>query len=99
MIYNSFNFIILYPLLFLLYYAIPARWQQGRNGYLLLVSYLLYASWKPVYALILLGVTAVTYGCALFLERQEKKRRGLLVGGGNYLASAIAVLQIFQFYQ
>lgn len=81
MIYNSFNFIILYPLLFLFYYAIPARWQQGRNGYLLLVSYLLYASWKPVYALILLGVTAVTYGCALFLERQEKKRRGILVGG------------------
>lgn len=81
MIYNSFNFLVVFPLLFLLYYAIPARWQQGRNGYLLLVSYLLYASWKPVYALILLGVTAVTYGCALFLERQEKKRRGLLVGG------------------
>ena len=26
MIYNSFNFIVLFPLIFFLYYAIPARY-------------------------------------------------------------------------
>ena len=61
MIYNSFNFLILFPLLFLLYYVIPAKMLRWRNGYLLLVSYLLYANWKPAYALILLGVTMVTW--------------------------------------
>lgn len=61
MIYNSFNFIVLFPLLFLLYYAIPAKYGKTRNGYLLIVSYLLYDNWEPVYTLILFGVTFVTY--------------------------------------
>ena len=61
MIFNSFNFIVFFPLLFLLYYIIPAKNGKWRNGYLLLVSYLLYANSMPVYAIILLGVTFVTY--------------------------------------
>lgn len=68
MIYNSFAFLVCFPFIFLLYYLIPARFQKSRNGYLLLVSYLLYANWKPVYALILLGVTAVTYWGGQVLE-------------------------------
>ncbi len=61
MIYNSFNFLILFPFLFLLYYAIPVKMLRWRNGYLLLVSYLLYASWELAYALILLEVTMATW--------------------------------------
>lgn len=94
MIYNSFNFIILYPLLFLLYYAIPARWQQGRNGYLLLVSYLLYANWKPAYATILLGVTAVTYLFARWIE--DVKRSVKIVVGGAILT--LLPLLVFKYY-
>ena len=61
MIFNSIQFIVLYPLLFLLYYVIPARWLKARNIYLLLLSYILYMQWKPVYALVLMAVTAVTF--------------------------------------
>ena len=68
MIYNSLNFIVLFPCIFLLYYAIPARYGKARNVFLLVVSYLLYLQWKPAYALILLGVTAVTYGAARALS-------------------------------
>lgn len=82
MIYNSFNFIVTFPLLFLLYYAIPAKWVQGRNGYLLAVSYLLYANWQPVYALILFGVTVVTYGCSILLEKRNTRKKQTLAGGG-----------------
>ena len=77
MIYNSFNFIVLFPLIFLLYYAIPARYGQARNLFLLLVSYLLYLQWKPVYALILLGVTVVTWGGALLIGRSRHPKRVL----------------------
>jgi len=42
MIFNSFNFIVLFPLIFLLYYAIPAHFPKWRNLFLLVVSYLLY---------------------------------------------------------
>ena len=71
MIFNSFNFLVFYPILFLLYYAIPARYNHARNMLLLTLSYILYLNWKPVYALILLFVTAVTYYGALSLQRKK----------------------------
>lgn len=42
MVFNSFDFLIFFPALFLLYYVIPAKAHNVRNGYLLVVSYLLY---------------------------------------------------------
>ena len=61
MVYKSFNFLVFFPLIFLLYYAIPANWPKVRTWFLLLVSYALYISWKPAFALVLLGVSLVTY--------------------------------------
>lgn len=80
MIFNSFNFIVLFPLIFLLYYAIPVRYNRGRNLFLLLVSYLLYLQWKPVYALVLLGVTVVTWAAALAVNRAKHPKRVLTIG-------------------
>ena len=73
MIFNSFHFLILFPLLFLLYYIIPARYQNGRNFFLLLTSYALYISWKPVYVLVLLGVTLITYWGGRILQIRDNK--------------------------
>lgn len=81
MVFNSFNFLILFPLIFLLYYVIPAKFQQGRNLFLLLVSYLLYINWKPVYVLILFGVTLVTYYGGRLLQHGERRKMMMLVGG------------------
>ena len=61
MVFNSFKFVVFFPLLFLFYYVIPAKYQNTRNLFLLAVSYALYISWKPSFALVLLGVTVVTY--------------------------------------
>ena len=72
MIFNSFNFIVLFPLIFLLYYVIPAKYQKGRNLFLLLASYALYISWKPVYVLVLLGVTLITYFGGRILQLGDK---------------------------
>jgi len=80
MIFNSFNFIVLFPFIFLLYYAIPAKYGKARNFFLLVVSYLLYLQWKPVYALILLGVTIVTYYTALKVEKNKRPKFILTIG-------------------
>lgn len=94
MIYNSFNFIVLFPLIFLLYYMIPARYWRGRNVFLLAVSYLLYLNWKPVYALILLGVTLVTYYSARAIERSERKKQIMILGG----AFSLLPLLFFKYF-
>ena len=94
MIFNSFNFIVLFPLIFLLYYAIPAKYCKARNVFLLLVSYLLYLQWKPVYALILLGVTAITYYSALLIEKAKRPKRILTAG----VLLALLPLAFFKYF-
>lgn len=94
MIYNSFHFIVLFPILFLLYYVIPAKNGRWRNVYLLLVSYLLYINWKPAYALILLGVTIITYFCARSFE--VVKKRNLVLLWGSLLT--LLPLLVFKYY-
>ena len=94
MIFNSFNFIVLFPLIFLLYYAIPAKYTKGRNLFLLIVSYLLYLQWKPVYALILLSVTAVTYYAAIEVERSKHPKRILTAG----VLVALLPLAFFKYF-
>lgn len=74
MVYNSFFFLICFPLVFLLYYLIPAKFKQARNLFLLVVSYALYIRWKPALALVLLGVTIVTYCGGWLLDCEEKER-------------------------
>lgn len=96
MIFNSFNFIVLFPLIFLLYYVIPAKYKRVRNLYLLAVSYLLYLNWKPVYALILLGVTAITFLSARLLE-QSDKRRGIVWLGGAFSLLPLLFFKYFNF--
>ena len=94
MIFNSFNFIVMFPLIFLLYYAIPAKYSKARNMFLLLVSYLLYLQWKPVYALILLGVSAVTYYSALLIEKAKHPKQILTVG----VLLALLPLAFFKYF-
>ena len=94
MVFNSFSFIVLFPLVFLLYYLIPVKYDRWRNGYLLLVSYLLYANWIPAYTLILLGVTLVTYLFARWIEDGE---RSVKIVGGGVLLSLLPLL-VFKYY-
>ena len=94
MIFNSFNFIVLFPLIFILYYTIPTKYSKVRNLFLLLVSYLLYLQWKPAYALILLGITVVTYFSALAVTKSERTKRMLTAG----VILALLPLAFFKYY-
>ena len=85
MIFKSFNFLILFPLLFILYYLIPAKYLKTRNLFLLVVSYALYVNWMPAFALVLLGVTAVTYwGGRIFgSELRDLPEESVRLGGAE----------------
>lgn len=81
MIYNSFLFIICFPFIFIFYYLIPVRYQKIRNLFLLTISYILYLNWKPTYALILLGVTGITYVTSLLIERKREYAKRIMIVG------------------
>ena len=101
MIFNSFEFLWLFPLIFIVYYGITMRkkmaekWPKIGNFILLLVSYGLYIKWKPVFALVLLGITAVTYYTGLLLEKRTDKRKVIVWAG---IVLALIPLILFKYY-
>ena len=96
MIFNSFNFIVLFPIIFLLYYLIPIKCRKVRNLYLLVVSYLLYIQWKPVCALCLLGITVVTFFSAITFEH-TKHNKWVLILAVLLSLLPLAFLKYFNF--
>ena len=58
MVFTSINFLLFFPLVAVLYYLTPVKYRWLT---LLVVSYFFYINIRPVYALLLAGVTASTY--------------------------------------
>lgn len=95
--FNSFNFWLVFPFIFGLYWLIPAKYNQARKVFLILVSYLLYMNWKPAFAIVLLGVTLITYvgGCCLDDQLDTKKRKKL---AWLFAILALLPLLVFKYY-
>lgn len=85
MTFNSFIFWLVFPFIFGFYWLIPTKYNLWRKVFLILTSYLLYLNWKPAFALVLLGITMVTFfgGQVLRVDGEaatvnEKKRKGYI---------------------
>jgi len=102
MAFNSFNFWIVYPFIYLIYWAIPAKWNTWRKVFLVTVSYLLYINWKPAFALVLLGVTLVTYWGGMVLqlsgESEELRVRNRKRLAWLFALLALLPLLVFKYY-
>ena len=94
MLFNSFDFLILFPFIFLLYWIIPTKYTSIRKAFLILVSFLLYLNWKPWFALVLIGVIVLTYLFARWLQKTDKQK-GVVVGG---VVLALLPLLFFKYY-
>lgn len=97
MAFNSFNFWLVFPFIFGLYWLIPAKWNQWRKVFLVVVSYLLYMNWKPAFALVLLGVTLITYGGGYLLDTQQvtNKRKHIV---WLFALLGLLPLLVFKYY-
>lgn len=78
MVFNSFQFLVFFPIVGLIYYIIPSK---VRYLWLLVASYYFYMCWNASYAILLLFSTVVTWlsGLGLWklsdMDLGEKKRR------------------------
>lgn len=72
MLFNSFQFLLFFPLTVLIYFLLPNKY---RWMFLLAASYYFYMNWKPVYALLIFTSTVVTWACSLLMERTEFKKK------------------------
>lgn len=67
--FNSFEFLIFFPIVLMVYFIIP---RKVRYIWLLLSSYYFYMCWNATYALLLLASTLITFFIALLIEKQKE---------------------------
>lgn len=79
MLFNSAHFLLFFPVVALLYFAIPSKFNCARIGWLLVSSYYFYMCWNVVYALLMLGSTVVTYLCGRLIGYRRDKAKWFLV--------------------
>ena len=72
MLFNSFHFLIFFPIVVGLYYALP---QKIRWVLLLIASYYFYMSWKAEYIILIVASTLVDFGAGLAIENADSKKR------------------------
>ena len=78
--FNSLDYMIFFPIVLIVYFLIPDR---VKYLWLLGASYYFYMCWNPLYVLLILASTIITYASGLLLERikhsdnDELRRRQL----------------------
>ena len=102
MLFNSIDFLIFFPIVVMVYFILPAR---IRYVWLLVSSYYFYMCWNPVYIILLLLSTAITWVCGCVtggirersdLDEKKKKRRMKFVLAASFLAN-IGILVYFKY--
>lgn len=103
MIFNSFQFVWLFPVIFVVYWVVEyfklPKARRLPQIVLLIASYGLYMQWNPFCALILLYVTVATYLFAFLVagrRMESRKRRFWLVTVGVILT--LVPLFVFKYY-
>ena len=79
MLFNSFSFLIFFPIVCIVYFILPYKY---RWLFLLVASYYFYMNWKPIYALLIFGSTLITYTTSLLIHKyqtEKSKKRIFLI--------------------
>ncbi|MEO7685265.1 MAG: MBOAT family protein, partial [Gemmatimonadaceae bacterium] len=76
MLFNSFSFLIFFPVVVTIYFVMPHRL---RWAWLLAASCYFYMAFIPVYILILFFTIAVDYAAAILIENAQGTRRRMFL--------------------
>lgn len=93
MLFNSFHFLLFFPLVTTLYFTLPHRW---RWFMLLMASCYFYMVFRPVYILILAFTILIDYYAGIWIGDAEGKRRKLYLLIS--IAANVGVLAFFKYY-
>lgn len=93
MSFNSIQFLIFFPIVTILYFALPFR---TRRVMLLVASSIFYMAFVPAYILILFLTITVDYLAGLLIDRAEGRRRKFFLIAS--LISNVGVLAFFKYF-
>jgi alginate O-acetyltransferase complex protein AlgI len=99
MLFNSFSFMLFFPIVVLLYFVVP---HKARYLWLLVASYYFYMSWNPKYALLIALSTLITYASGLLIGRENKESKFALWRRKLWvflcMVSNLAILFFFKYF-
>ena len=93
MLFNSLQYLVFLPTVFLLYWLLP---HKAKVPLLLVASYVFYMSWKPIYGLLILGLTLGNFFLVPLVPK-AKDEKGKKVMLGVVVALNLVVLGIFKY--
>lgn len=95
MLFNSLHFLAFFPIVCIIYFLLPTL--KARNIFLLGASYYFYMNWEPIYALLLLSSTLITYLAAIGIAQypQNDKKKLYLISS---LVLNLSLLFFFKYY-
>jgi D-alanyl-lipoteichoic acid acyltransferase DltB (MBOAT superfamily) len=93
-LFNSFEFLLFFPIVVSIAFLIPSRW---RWLHLLIASYVFYMAWEPAYALLIFASTIVDYVVARQMERTDAPLRRRLLLSISLIVN-LGLLFSFKYY-
>ncbi len=93
MLFNSFHFLLFFPIVTVLFFALPHRL---RWAMLLAASCYFYMVFRPIYILILAFTILVDFIAGIAIERSEGRRRRLFLIAS--ILANVGVLAFFKYY-
>lgn len=97
MLFNSLEFVLFLPLVFVVYWFIPTRHARYRCIFILIASYYFYMSWNAKYVFLIFLTTFVSYFSAIALEKASDNVSKQRIVALSAIVS-IGVLFFFKYY-
>ncbi|MBR4173441.1 MAG: MBOAT family protein [Clostridia bacterium] len=94
MLFNSFDFLIFFPIVTLVYFLIP---QRVKYLWLLAASYYFYMCWNPKYALLIFASTGVTFLSGILIGRAKSVSAKKWAVFGSFVIN-LAILFLFKYF-
>ena len=97
MLFNSLEFLIFLPIVFLLYWHVfkPLRWQ---NFFVVVASYVFYGWWNWRFLLLILFTSLCSFASGILLQRFDESKKWRKVISGTNIAINIAILGVVKYY-
>jgi len=97
MLFNSIEFAVFLPVVFLIYWLILNKNLKIQNGFLLLASYVFYGWWDWRFLFLLISISIFNYfvGIEIGAEKRSKIKNVWLVAG---LTVNVGILGVFKYY-
>ena len=97
MLFNSLEFLIFLPIVFLLYWHVfkPLKWQ---NFFVVVASYVFYGWWDWRFLLLILFTSLCSFASGILLQRFDESKKWRKVISGTNIAINIAILGVVKYY-